>query len=1539
MLTRDAVWSVPLLSLPGRAGLDFGLTLSYSSMVWTRSGPYIYFDEDNGSPSRGFRLGFPTVQPKAFDAQTARNAFVLITSSGDRVELRQVGTSNIYDAADSSYLRLTDNGSLLVQATDGTRLAFTYFNGEYRCSEVKDRNGNYLTVNYNSLGQITNIIDTLSRVINFNYDSNANLISITQAWNGQPSHQWVSFGWGTRTMQSSFAGAAVVGTANGVVLPVITQVALNDSSYFTFDYTNSLQVSVIRKYFGGVERNATSFNYETPGSDVPRLISSSVSAQNWTGVNGVPSQLTTQYGVAADGACVLVAPDGTVYKEYYGTGWQRGLTTRSEVLVGGQLQKWTTTAWTQDNPSAGYEVNPRVTEINVYDAGGNRRRTVIDYGSYAAYGLPYGVHEYAADGAIEIRQTFTDYKLSQAYLDRRIIGLVSQVRIANGAQSQTKITYDYDDPARLLGVPAPATQHDVNYNLTLTARGNVTAVSRWDVDDINNTSKKLTSYTNYYNTGTPISTTDPAGHLNSITYADSFSDNVNRNTFAYPTTITDGDGFSSNVQYNFDFGATTRTQSPAPAGQSQGAIQTMIYNSLGQLERITTANNGAYKRFWYGPDYTASYGTVNNVADEAYSIAVVDGFGRVIGVAGNHPGSAGGYSLVNTIYDQMGRAWKVSNPTEGNSLWVPSGDDAAGFYYTIQTYDWKGRPLVTTNPDGTTKEASYSGCGCAGGEVITSTNEVGRRQKIYSDVLGREVKMQVFNWNDGAYSTRTTTYNARDQIETVKQYQGLESSGVYQQITKSYDGYGRLASEKHPIQTNATVYTYTADSQPLTVTDARGVTQTIAYNNRELPTGISYSGGAPLPSVVIAYDGAGNRTSMTDGTGTRTYQYNQLSQLTSETRQFNGLNGNFTLGYEYNFAGALKAITDHVGSHVDYVFNKAGMLTSANGSGAHSVPTYAANIVYRASGAIKAFDYGNGVHQQLNFNSRLHNTSLTLTLGSSNSTWIFDYYADGKLHKVTDSNNPIFDRAFDYDQVGRLQEARTGNEARGGTTQDGPFKQNFSYDVWENTISQTSRVWAESPVTQGTSFTNNRNAHWAYDNEGNLLSNYEASFGYDAAGRQNEFMSNVFIGGWPTSYPMQSVLEVSQTFDGNSKPVKKTKAFRWEEYVGEEYRINESIESVYYLRSTVLGGQVVAELDETGYKRLGYVFAGRMRLATQYVGDPGHGYDVAWVSTSPATGSEYMPNSSFLGRTELDPLGNDVTYAPQPQVVSEPVFYNPKFDQIPLEIEGGPSEAYYQANAEWADLMATTFQDIYDRDHGDKLWQTGRRSEAMAILMRNPNVGVDYRVTLGDEVTATGSRFGRAAADFLNGINLAADLGMLSPLTSVSAYSSGSKLSGPIAVSAGPQNIRNPEDFRRDTFEKFKADINKCIQQIFGKVAKKIPEQTFALAPDLDVTFNGRQLADRSDMRGKLRSVIAIFDPKKGPNGTVYIQSGAWNLPDYPIDILEGAYIHEYGNLLSYKYGGKDPYKFGDRAGIGKSKDRDTGANFQTCVYPTSVKF
>ena len=184
---------------------------------------------------------------------------------------------------------------------------------------------------------------------------------------------------------------------------------------------------------------------------------------------------------------------------------------------------------------------------------------------------------------------------------------------------------------------------------------------QYDVTDPSNESKAHTQKFGYDIDGSVVFTRDALDHQNSISYADSFSDLSNHNTYAYPTTLTDADGFNSYVKYNFDFGGTTRTEGPPPVGQSQGAIQTMTYyNNSIQLERKTIANNGAYQRFWYGPDYVASYSTVNSVADEAYSIQTFDGLGRVIGRASNFPGAPGGHKAQLTVYDKMGQAVEVS---------------------------------------------------------------------------------------------------------------------------------------------------------------------------------------------------------------------------------------------------------------------------------------------------------------------------------------------------------------------------------------------------------------------------------------------------------------------------------------------------------------------------------------------------------------------------------------------------------------------------------------------------------------------------------------------------------------------------------------------------------------------------------------------------------------------------------------------------------------------------------------------------------------
>ena len=145
--------------------------------------------------------------------------------------------------------------------------------------------------------------------------------------------------------------------------------------------------------------------------------------------------------------------------------------------------------------------------------------------------------------------------------------------------------------------------------------------------------------------------------------------------------------------------------------------------------------------------------------------------------------------------------------------------------------------------------------------------------------------------------------NARDEVTRSRQFDVAQGtvpldpndlscpSGSCQQTTVTYDGYGRLKTKHVPAQDENTVttYNYNADDTASSVVDARGSSSTFTYNSRRLVTHVAYeppAGVTDTPDVSFAYDAAGNRLSMSDGMGSVTYGYDQLSQLTSETRSF-----------------------------------------------------------------------------------------------------------------------------------------------------------------------------------------------------------------------------------------------------------------------------------------------------------------------------------------------------------------------------------------------------------------------------------------------------------------------------------------------------------------------------------------------------------------------------------------------------------------------------------------------------------------------------
>ncbi|HKS26263.1 MAG TPA: S8 family serine peptidase, partial [Pyrinomonadaceae bacterium] len=1051
LLSRNYNWSLPIVGLPGRAGLNLGLSLTYNSLVWTKSGSTIAFDTDHGFPSPGFRLGFPVIQGKYANAQGGLS-YLMITPSGARVELRQAGT--VYKSADSSYMQLTEvtpGSTLLVQTKDGTQLSYERKGSDYQCTQIKDRNGNFISVTYNAAGRISVVKDTLGRDINFNYDANQNLISITQAWvrdafSGQvtETHTWATFGWDNLTVQTSFSGLTLSGVYNGQTIPVLKQVGLPDGSYYTFDYTAWGQVSAIKNYeVTNSLFSSVTYNLDTSAgqTDCPRFTQRRDFVRDWN--NNAEAVSTFSAFNPASGVADVTMPDGTVYKElFYASGWANGLTYQSEIWSGGVRRKWTTVDWTQDNTSYSYQENPRPTDISIYDEAGNRRRTYIDYGQYAQYGLPYGVWEYQANGTTPYRVTFYDYNLSQAYLDKHIIGLVSEVHVSDTQVYVAKMRYEYDAGGEYLqATSANAVQHDGAYSTSWTARGNVTSVSRYDVSDITNQSKKLTSSMGYDTNGSVIFSRDHQGHQSSVSYTDSFSEGGSRNTFAYPTTLTDADSNSSTFQYNYAMGVVSQTRVPS-SGTGTGTTyleHRMKYDAAGRPERTINQNSGAYTRWVYTySTLVQQFTTLQTGASEAYTFATYDAAGRMTASGSDHPNSTGGYATTLYRYNVMGRLSEQSNPTEMTAYWIPAGDDVAGWVWSYQQYDWNGRPTVTTNADGTTKQASYSGCGCAVGEVTTLTGETlgqgNRRQKIYRDMLGRVVKTETLNWDSTVYSAVVTSYNARDQVTNVRQYAGPEGSSTYQDTVMTYDDYGRLWKRKAPAQQSpGTTYTYNSDGTVQKVTDARGAETQFSYNNRHLVTGISYtvpsgSGITPSASVSYSYDAAGNRTAMTDGMGSASYQYNNLGQMTQESRWFTGGSSPFNITYSYNLGGQLASITDSFSSTVSYSYDQIGRISSVNGSGFANVAQYAGNMQYRAWGALKHEEYGNTRSVSIGYNSRLLPTSLFIQGVMSKG---YEYNADGSLSYSQDYLNDKFDRAYTYDHAGRITAALSGPAARG----------------------------------------------------------------------------------------------------------------------------------------------------------------------------------------------------------------------------------------------------------------------------------------------------------------------------------------------------------------------------------------------------------------------------------------------------------------------------------------------------------------------------
>jgi YD repeat-containing protein len=383
---------------------------------------------------------------------------------------------------------------------------------------------------------------------------------------------------------------------------------------------------------------------------------------------------------------------------------------------------------------------------------------------------------------------------------------------------------------------------------------------------------------------------------------------------------------------------------------------------------------------------------------------------------------------------------------------------------------------------------------------------------------------------------------------------------------------------------------------------------------------------------------------MTDGLGSVSYSFDQLSRLTSETRTFNdpnnaAINGvTKTLTYDYNLAGELTSLTDPFGAQVGYTHDQRGKLTGVTGSGFSNVSTYASNIQYRAWGAMKHLTYGNNRNLDAGYNARLKVTSFSISgvMGSE-----YQYNNDGRIRYARDllaANSP-FDRGYAYDHVGRLTEGTTGSKARGVNLDDGPYQETFGFNVWGNLAARAGTNWAAPIEGLAASYTNNRRQGWTYDADGRPTQQDTLETTYDASGHRTRTFDSAIRGKFSPG------LTITQEYDGNGARLK---------------RKENNAAPNYFLRSSALGGKVVTELGGSGAKLRGYVYAAGQLLAKQEANE------VRWVHFDPRTENQWQSNATTSwGVAQVDPLGGDAGFAPPepepPPVTPESDLIYPKY--------------------------------------------------------------------------------------------------------------------------------------------------------------------------------------------------------------------------------------------------------------------------------------
>lgn len=1200
----NVLLAIPIMSSPGRNGMDLNFSVVYNSSIWTRAGGGWTLNNSYVPP-----WGWSTVYSVGNTNYFTRSGHVRCNRcfQGDGCQYIDTTTTDSYtytdptgtvhgfpvdweeqynectgdDTFSGTYTGYATDGSgyyMTLDSSDGSITSLLAKNGFQigtgGVQRITDRNGNYISSSTN--GAETDWTDSAGRLA-LKVITGTSLIQY-EYLDPTGQYQTTKLNLETINVKTAFGCSGVVEFTSPATVPASIVLPNNQQYQFTYEpspgnsgyYTGRLK-RVTLPTGGYYEYNYTGANDGINCADgttlsMNRTASDGTNTATWNYVRNI-SNLTTTI-TTPKLADTPNASDTVVTFNSSGQEIKRQIYPNSPGS-GTPLRTMNTTWATNGTPSTLVTVledGTTQSEIaTVFDSNGLLdQECEHDFGS----GGPGGY----------LRCTNFSYNTSSNYTSRNILDLVTSKSMfgATGPlQYRQDITYDGSGDNQTncaTGVP----QHNDAYGCSnFTYRGNPTTVTTYLSPGV--PSGPVTKNFTYDEFGNLLTAQLNCCQTKTWVYSSTTQ-------YSEPDSVTNG---TSPTQLTTSATYYTSTGQIKTFTDENNLVTNLSYDTLRRPTAVSQTNGESISYTYNDTNFTATTTASIDSSKSVQLITAVDGLGRP-NLSTTEDASNNVYSKVSANYDLAGRAYQTSNPYTSS----PS-------YWTATQFDVLGRPISVTLPDNSATTYSYST------NTATATDPTGKQRKSVMDAAGRLSSIYEPDPSNNNTLTLQTfyTYNVMNELTGVSQ--GSQTRSY------AYDALGRLNSATTPEGGRVCFGTvsggtcnangYDNFNNLLYRTDARGVLTSYGYDGLNRLTGISYnvSGATGVPataSVALTYGTStaqfnnGRLITMTDGVGSENYSYNSLGQLTQLQKVIDTTT--YTTGYAYNVANELTQITYPSGRVVQQSVDPIGRLCeiapSTTGCGSAASP-YATGFGYNAASLTTGLKYGNGIYASFGFApDRLQLNCLDYSTTNRNGTCTHDSTSkfgltysygsagsnNGQISSITDYMQSGRSATYTYDSLYRLTNAATT-----GSTGYPAWGLSESYDRYGNRTAQsissgcsgitcpTNSVTVSATTNQVTT------SPEAYDLSGNMTNDGLNTITYDGEGRAVTASGGLGSG--------------TYTYDGNGLRVKKVAGSTTTVYIFSGVKViaeyaNGAAPSSPTREYLYAGGALLARIDSSG---------------------------------------------------------------------------------------------------------------------------------------------------------------------------------------------------------------------------------------------------------------------------------------------------------------------------------------------------------------------